>query len=143
MHIAARFSESVQMNWLIWSLEHRGWRKPADWGFTTATNRAGFFTDVEAKQIVDRANSAVKPGEFLKEIMVPAPAKDNVRTDFKKENTLWSGALAGEICHCGEPAEHMLEEMVPLDDRNPYRAPLKAFLCSSHFREIMGPAAWL
>ena len=105
------------MSWLIWSLEHRGWRKPAGWGYTTATNKAGFFSDGQAKEIVDRANRAVSPGEFLKEIMVPAPAKNIVEMDFKKQNTTWSGALAGEICHCGNPAEHMVEEMVPLDDR--------------------------
>jgi hypothetical protein len=33
--------------------------------------------------------------------------------------------------------------MVPIDDRNPRRTPLKTFLCDGHFREIMGPAAWL
>jgi hypothetical protein len=131
------------MSWLIWSLEHRGWRKPAGWAYTTATNKAGFFTDGEAKEIVDRANRAVGPGEFLKEIMVPAPAKGIVEMDFKKESTTWSGALAGEICHCGNPVEHMVEEVVPFDDRNPHRTALKTFLCSDHFREIMGPAAWL
>src|SRR5262245_53961017 len=50
------------MSWLIWSLEHRGWRKPAGWGYTTATNKAGFCAEGEAKEIVDRSNSAVRPG---------------------------------------------------------------------------------
>jgi hypothetical protein len=51
----------------------------------------------------------VRPGGLLKEIMVPAPTKGVVEIDFKKENTTWSGALAGEICHCGNPVEHMVE----------------------------------
>jgi hypothetical protein len=83
----------------------------------------------------------VRPGGLLKEIMVPAPTKGIVEIDFKKEYATWSGALAGEICHCGNPAEHMVEEMVPIDDRNPRRTPLKTFLCDDHFREIMAPAA--
>ena len=75
--------------------------------------------------------------------MVPAPNPMLVEIDFRKENTIFSGMLKGEICYCGNPAAHVVEQMIPIDDPKPNRQPLRTFLCDDHFREIMGPAAWL
>lgn len=47
----------------------------------------------------------------------------------------------GERCHCGEPAEHKVEETVFNDDPMPNRHPLTAYICHKHFAEIMGPMA--
>lgn len=62
-----------------------------------------------------------------------------------------SACCEGERCHCGAPAEHKIEETVFDDDptgwmfvgalRAMARHPLTAYICHTHFREIMGPAA--
>jgi hypothetical protein len=63
-----------------------------------------------------------------------------------------SASCRGERCWCGAPAEHKVEEAIPDDEpvayfelagsRRPYqRHPLTTYLCHSHFRQIMGPAA--
>lgn len=46
----------------------------------------------------------------------------------------------GELCFCGEPAEHKIEELQP-DDPLPFKHPLSSYICHAHFRQIMGPAA--
>jgi hypothetical protein len=127
------------MHYLIWSVEHRAWWRSRGFGFTTAAHKAGYYSEEEAREIVDRANV----GGRLEGIMVPAPNRSLVQMDFRKENTIFSGMLKGEICHCGSSAKHVVEQMVPIDDPKPNRQPLRTFLCDTHFREIMGPAAWL
>jgi hypothetical protein len=78
-----------------------------------------------------------------KESWCCAPNRMLAEIDFRTENTFLSGMLNGEICHCGDPAAHVLEQMIPIDDPKPNRRPLRTFLCDNHFRKIMGPAAWL
>ena len=75
--------------------------------------------------------------------MVPAPNPMLAEIDFRKENTIFSDMLKGEICHCGYAAAHVVEQMIPIDDPKPNRQPLRTCLCDEHFCEIMGPAAWL
>jgi hypothetical protein len=127
------------MSWLVWSVENRGWRKAGSWGYTTAAHKAAYYSEDEARKIVDRANV----GGRLEGIMVPAPNPMLVEIDFRKENTIFSGILKGEICYCGNPAAHVVEQMIPIDDPKPNRQPLRTVLCDDHFVEIMGPAAWL
>jgi hypothetical protein len=127
------------MSWLVWSVENRGWRKAGSRGYTTAAHKAAYYSEDEARKIVDRANV----GGRLEGITVPAPDPMLVEIDFRKENTIFSGMLKGEICYCGNPAAHVVEQMIPIDDPKPNRQPLRTFLCDDHFREIMGPAAWL
>lgn len=52
-----------------------------------------------------------------------------------------SECCQGERCHCGEPAEHKVEETIFDDDPIQSRHPLTAYICHKHFREIMGPFA--
>lgn len=52
-----------------------------------------------------------------------------------------SACCQGERCHCGEPAEHKVEETIFHDDPIQSRHPLTAYICHKHFREIMGPFA--
>jgi hypothetical protein len=127
------------MSWLVWSVENRGWRKAGGSGYTTAVHKAHYYFEDEARKVVNRANG----GGRLEGIMVPAPNRMLAEIDFRKENTVLSGMLNGEICHCGDPAAHVVEQMIPIDDPKPNRRPLRTFLCDNHFREIMGPAAWL
>ena len=46
-----------------------------------------------------------------------------------------------EICYCGSPAEHKVEEVIFHDDPLQHRHPLTRYVCHRHFRGIMGPAA--
>lgn len=43
-------------NWLIWSLEHAAWWKPAHKGYTEIRAEAGRYTFEEAAQITASAN---------------------------------------------------------------------------------------
>jgi hypothetical protein len=52
-----------------------------------------------------------------------------------------SECCQGERCHCGEPAEHKVEETIFHDDPIQSRHPLTAYICHKHFREIMGSFA--
>lgn len=42
--------------YVIWSFEHDGWWKPGGWGYTTALNEAGHYSQTEAERIVRDAN---------------------------------------------------------------------------------------
>jgi hypothetical protein len=49
---------------------------------------------------------------------------------------------AGEHCAiCSAAAEHKVEEVLFDDDPHAARHPLTVYLCHSHFRFLMGPAA--
>jgi hypothetical protein len=63
------------MDYLIWSIEHRGWWKASRFGYTTVTYDAGRFSEREARAICEQANAHAKPGE-PEEIMVPAPSRN-------------------------------------------------------------------
>jgi hypothetical protein len=76
----------IKMSWLVWSVENRGWRKAGSWGYTTAAHKAAYYSEDEARKIVDRANV----GGRLEGIMVPAPNPMLVEIDFRKENTIFS-----------------------------------------------------
>lgn len=52
-----------------------------------------------------------------------------------------SGCCEGERCYCGAPAEHKVEETIFHDDPFQFRHPLTTYICHTHFREMMGPAA--
>lgn len=52
-----------------------------------------------------------------------------------------SACCEGERCHCGEPAQHKVEETIFFDEPMPNRHPLTAYICHKHFCEIMGPFA--
>jgi hypothetical protein len=53
-----------------------------------------------------------------------------------------SHCCAGERCSiCHEAAEHKVEETVFHDDPQCGRHPLTVYICHTHFRMLMGPAA--
>lgn len=63
-----------------------------------------------------------------------------------------SGSCQGEQCGfrlhigndkiiCRKTAEHKVEETIFDDDPLPHRHPLTQYLCHTHFRLLMGPAA--
>ena len=72
------------MNYVIWSIEHDAWWRPAKWGYTTVLAEAGVYSEAEARQIVQRANIrsfnecmipvAVLVGADLVCSRMPAPA---------------------------------------------------------------------
>lgn len=43
-------------NWLIWSIEHNGWWKPAQFGYTQKKDEAGRYSFEQARKIVASAN---------------------------------------------------------------------------------------
>lgn len=50
----------------------------------------------------------------------------------------------GELCSyegCSAKAKHKVEETIFDDDPFPHRHPLTAYVCHTHFRAIVGPAA--
>lgn len=56
-----------EMKYAIWSFEHRGWWRPARFGYTSNREGAGVYEEEEAFEIVRDAN---KFGE-INECMVP------------------------------------------------------------------------
>lgn len=66
--------------WLIWSNEHRAWWKPGEYGYTTLTQRAGFYSEADAKRIVAQAN--IVPRDPPHEVMVLAPDSDDIRREL-------------------------------------------------------------
>lgn len=46
----------MKENWLVWSLEHQAWWKPARRGYTALRSEAGRYTFTEAEEIVRMAN---------------------------------------------------------------------------------------
>lgn len=53
-----------------------------------------------------------------------------------------SGSCKGEKCRiCGIPATHKVGEEIQHDDPNPERHNLTAYLCCTHYRLVVGPAA--
>lgn len=72
--------------YLIWSNEHLGWWKPGEWGYTTATHKAGRYSKARAEQIVAKAN--IVPHDPPNEIMVLAPARDKCQWDLEEENVV-------------------------------------------------------
>jgi hypothetical protein len=53
-----------------------------------------------------------------------------------------SGCCEGERCYCGLSAEHKVEEIIFYDDPTlQSRHPLTTYLCHTHLRDRMGPAA--
>lgn len=42
--------------WIIWSIEHQGWWKPVESGYTRKRRMAGVYTFEKALEIVERAN---------------------------------------------------------------------------------------
>jgi len=46
----------MKREWLIWSIEHTGWWRPNQRGYTTSRESAGRYTEEEAKRIVKGAN---------------------------------------------------------------------------------------
>lgn len=59
-----------------------------------------------------------------------------------KNERLVSRCCEGELCFCGQPAEHKVEETIFDDDPIPHRHPLTRYVCHKHFCEIMGPATF-
>lgn len=53
--------------YLIWSIEHDAWWKPASRGYTKKRSEAGQYTYEEAKKIVKNANIGLKdiPNEAM------------------------------------------------------------------------------
>ena len=101
------------------------------------------FTDGEAKDIVNRAKHG-QPGRILKKKSSLPACEGYRRYGLPKRSADMVGALARKICHCGnQRAYGRGNGTIRRSHRNPRRAPLKTFLCNDHFREIMGPAAWL
>jgi hypothetical protein len=66
-------------HWLIWSNEHRAWWKPDGYGYTTLTQRAGFYTKTDAERIVAQAN--IVPRNPPNEVMVLAPDPDDIHRE--------------------------------------------------------------
>lgn len=52
-----------------------------------------------------------------------------------------SNSCEGELCYCGAPASHKVEETLFDDDPARHRHPLTRYICHAHFRLLMGPAA--
>lgn len=52
-----------------------------------------------------------------------------------------SACCEGEVCSCGQPAVAKVEETIFLDDPNPNRHPLTAYVCADHFGQFMGRLA--
>lgn len=69
--------------YLIWSNEHRGWWKPGGWGYTTLTQRAGFYGEAEATAIVRQAN--IVPRNPPNEIMVLAPHHGDIIRELEEQ----------------------------------------------------------
>jgi hypothetical protein len=65
-------------DYLIWSIEHRGWWLKSRHGYNSATHKAGRFSFDEATEICNHAN---KYSETIEEIMVPAPSLHQVEMD--------------------------------------------------------------
>lgn len=62
--------KTMRENWLVWSLEHEAWWKPARRGYTTIKSEAGRYTFTEAEDIVRMANR-FHPDELPFEAMIP------------------------------------------------------------------------
>jgi len=48
-----------------------------------------------------------------------------------------SECCIGELCFCGKAATNKVEETIFHDDPNPIRHPFTAYLCYTHFTQIM------
>ncbi len=79
---------SVAEIYLIWSNEHRAWWGPGRHGYTTNTDMAGRYSEVEATEIVLNANRYQKPDLPPNEIMVLAPAEPDL-SDIPELDEQW------------------------------------------------------
>lgn len=50
-----------------------------------------------------------------------------------------SVTCVGERCFCGKPAAKKVGEEIPIDDPQPYRHNLTAYVCAEHYAQLMGP----
>ncbi len=59
--------------WIIWSIEHRGWWKPNWRGYTEERDSAGKYTFAEARKIVKIGNIGNRdiPNEAMIEFIPP------------------------------------------------------------------------
>ncbi len=55
-----------EKQYLVWSIQHNSWWRPAEFGYTSKIKEAGTYTEKEAKDICIKAN-VVK----IEEIMIP------------------------------------------------------------------------
>lgn len=60
---------NLPRTWLIWSIEHSRWWKPAYGGYTDEKNNAGRYTFPEALRIVKEANKFNR-GDIPNEAMI-------------------------------------------------------------------------
>lgn len=64
--------------WLIWSIEHRGWWAPNESGYRGVREQAGRYTFEQACNIVERANIGLK--DAPNEAMILATSKDEFKS---------------------------------------------------------------
>jgi len=55
--------------YLIWSVEHNGWWKQSQYGYSDDLSEAGLFSKEKAKEIIDNANRF-----HLEDVMIPNSA---------------------------------------------------------------------
>jgi hypothetical protein len=63
----------AELQFVIWSNEHRRFWMPAWNGYTWTLSEAGRYSEAEADVIVRQANIALPPGEEPNEVMLLAP----------------------------------------------------------------------
>ena len=71
------------MKFLIWSNQHQGWWKANRHGYTTRTDRAGYFSFDEARAICLHANRFTPQASGPQEVMVNAPSPDQIKLDLE------------------------------------------------------------
>lgn len=84
-------TEKVKVRWLIWSLEHNGWWKPNNCGYTQSIKEAGRYSYPEAREILQGANygkfdipnEAMVP-DYVGEIKINGTEKPN-----EKSSKMW------------------------------------------------------
>jgi hypothetical protein len=63
------------MNWVVWSEEHGGWWKPGRTGYTQSLERAGRYTEAQAKEIEANANRYLPESVAFHEVAMPDPLR--------------------------------------------------------------------
>lgn len=59
------------MKYRIWSIEHQGWWKLGEMGYTQDRLLAGIYEEKRVHEIVLRANRYLKPTDIPHEALVP------------------------------------------------------------------------
>jgi len=99
--------------------------KSRRWGYTTAAHRASYYSEDEAREIVDRAN-IWRPG--LRGSWCQRRTRCSPRWTFGKENTILFGHAQGRDLLLRNPAAHVVEQMIPIDEPQVEPSALRTFL---------------